>query len=242
MAVMGIKNLSRLGVELRRWRNLIRKRLYVSGRTEHSIVQDFHKLYYHMGKEQQRAWSETYWRGRRVIQCPMDLFTYAQIIHETEPTTIIETGTNEGGLTCFLADVSWAKIVTIDHRRPHSALTDPRIQFIFDDSLDAALAVAAPGRTMVILDSNHQADFVSKEMEVYAPFVTPGCYLIVCDTHFNGHPIAPDFGPGPWEAVHDFIRLHPEFTIDRSRESHGLTFNPDGFLRRCYEKNNSFNG
>lgn len=230
--------MGRLWREFRHWRTLIRKRLYVSGQTEQQIVADFHRLYYQLGKECQTAWAETYWRGRRVIQCPMDLMVYQKIIQDTKPQIIVETGTNEGGLTLFLMDVSDAKIITVDHRK--SAYLEAwrnRIHTITAGSLSAFEDVATlirgvQGSVMVILDTDHRAAHVRYELALYSQLVTPGCYLIVCDTHFNGHPIAPEFGPGPYEAVDEFVETHPEFTIDNSRESQVLTFNPDGFLLR----------
>ena len=42
----------------------------------------------------------------------------------------------------------------------------------------------------------------------------------------------PDFGPGPAEAVSEFLAAHPEFVVDASREKFLMTFNPGGFLKR----------
>ena len=85
---------------------------------------------------------------------------------------------------------------------------------------------------MVILDSDHTRDHVLRELELYAPLVTPGSYLVVEDTNINGHPVAPEFGPGPMEAVEAFLETTDEFEVDRAREKLMLTFNPSGYLRR----------
>ena len=85
---------------------------------------------------------------------------------------------------------------------------------------------------MVVLDSDHRRDHVLAELDAYADFVTPGCYLIVEDTNVNGHPVAPEFGPGPTEAVERFLDADNRFAVDQTQEKFLLTFNPGGFLRR----------
>ena len=73
---------------------------------------------------------------------------------------------------------------------------------------------------------------VLDELRIYGELVTSGSYLIVEDTQFNGHPIVPDYGPGPMEAVEVFLKGTSDFLIDRSREKFLLTFNPKGYLRK----------
>ena len=70
------------------------------------------------------------------------------------------------------------------------------------------------------------------DLAAYAPLVTPDSYLIVEDTNVNGHPVLADWGPGPWEAVDQFLVAHPEFERDTAREKFMMTYNPGGYLRR----------
>ncbi len=59
-----------------------------------------------------------------------------------------------------------------------------------------------------------------------------GSYVIVQDSVINGHPLPGNTGPGPWEAIHEFMAGNSEFTIDRTRERLLVTSNRDGFLKR----------
>jgi len=85
---------------------------------------------------------------------------------------------------------------------------------------------------MVILDSDHKKDHVLGELQAYAPLVTKGMYLIVEDTNINGRPVFPGFGPGPGEAVDEFLAANRAFVRDPARERFFVTFNPGGYLRR----------
>lgn len=85
---------------------------------------------------------------------------------------------------------------------------------------------------MVILDSDHSQAHVAAELTAYGPLVASGCYLVVEDTNINGHPVLPDFGPGPMEAVVAFLQTTPAFEVDASRERFLLSLNPRGYLRR----------
>jgi cephalosporin hydroxylase len=62
--------------------------------------------------------------------------------------------------------------------------------------------------------------------------VPRGSYLIVEDSNVNGHPVLPEYGPGPWEAIGEFLAANRDFVADASREKFLMTFNPRGFLKR----------
>jgi cephalosporin hydroxylase len=69
------------------------------------------------------------------------------------------------------------------------------VRYIKGDSTDPAtvgwVAKRVAGRRcMVVLDSDHSAEHVAREIYAYAPMVTPGCYLVVEDTIFGYAPQA----------------------------------------------------
>jgi cephalosporin hydroxylase len=73
---------------------------------------------------------------------------------------------------------------------------------------------------------------VLNELRIYSKIVPVGGYLIVEDSNVNGHPVIPEFGPGPMEAIDEFLRENHDFELDTRREKFLLTFNPRGHLRR----------
>jgi len=80
-----------------------------------------------------------------------------------------------------------------------------------------------------------------EELRLYAPLVAPGCYLVCEDTNVNGHPVYPEFGPGPMEAVDRFLSENDEFVIDERCERFLLTMHPSGYLRRVRPYLNGMN-
>ena len=85
---------------------------------------------------------------------------------------------------------------------------------------------------VVLLDSDHHKAHVLEELRRYAPLVSVGSYIIVQDSNINGHPVLADFGPGPWEAIDEFLKSNDGFRIDRERERLRFTFVPNGYLQR----------
>jgi cephalosporin hydroxylase len=205
------------------------------------IVRDFHRLYY---EADERTIRNTFWLGEHSAKCPLDLWIYQEILVERRPDLIVETGTFFGGtahyLACICDLVDNGRVITIDirERQPHRRPRHPRIEYRTGSSTAPEIVAGvkdsiAPGeRVMVILDSDHRKHHVLGELEAYAPLVTPGDYLIVEDTNVNGHPVRPEHGPGPMEAVDEFLAQGAEFSIDPAREKFYMTFNPRGYLRR----------
>jgi cephalosporin hydroxylase len=202
-------------------------------------VTEFHRQYY---EKAEQTWCNTWWRGVQIWKCPLDLWIYQEIIAETRPDLIIETGTALGGSSLYLADICSmlgnGRVITVDTEWPERMHRDPRITYIRRSSVDPATvsaiknAIGPHDRVMVILDSEHNFSHVLAELRAYGPLVTPGSYLIAEDGNVNGHPVLRGFGPGPAEAVKTFLAEDSTFVEDSSREKFLLTFNPGGYLRR----------
>jgi hypothetical protein len=128
--------------------------------------------------------------------------------------------------------------VSIDVRTSPRRPRHPRISYWLGSSTAPYLVDRVRQRAsdcwpvVVILDSDHRADHVLRELRLYGPLVTPGSYLIVEDTNVNGNPVYPDHGAGPLEAVRAFLQEDSSFFVDTEREKLLLTFNPGGYLKK----------
>jgi cephalosporin hydroxylase len=210
----------------------------------HEIIRRFAELWW---EEKKTTLFTNRWLGVPTLQHPFDAWVTQEIICEVRPDLIIECGTYFGG-----SSIMWAmlleqinpagRVVTIDieahlvHAKAVPIFAQ-RVDALSGSTVDPAILAdvrdrAAGKRTLVILDSDHSKDHVAAELDAYAPLVTPGSYLIVQDGVVNGHPVEPGYGPGPFEAVAEFLERDDRFEIDANRERMLFTFNPNGFLRR----------
>jgi cephalosporin hydroxylase len=180
--------------------------------------------------------------GIPTLKCPLDLWIYQEIIYEIKPDLIIETGTAYGGSALYLAHLcdlmGKGNVVTVDIENQAKRPKHSRIEYLTGSSVDPVILskmgerVQKAKTVLVILDSDHRKPHVFQELQCYGPWVTKDSYLIVEDTNVNGHPVDPEYGPGPMEAVEDFLKGNNQFAADRQREKFYLTFNPSGYLKR----------
>lgn len=207
---------------------------------EHQATEAFLQAYYEAWTSG-RATIDLSWFGYRTLKCPLDLWIYQEIIVETRPDLVIECGTAFGGSALYLASIcellGRGRVLTVDIESRSDRPRHRLIQYVTGPSTDPRVVESVrrqsrDRRAMVILDSDHAKAHVVAEMELYHDLVAVGCYLIVEDTSVNGHPLLPDFGPGPMEAVDEFLARHDNFVVDPDRERLMLTLNPRGYLRR----------
>jgi cephalosporin hydroxylase len=195
------------------------------------------------------------WMGRPIIQFPQDIVAMQELIWQIQPDLIIETGIAHGGSLIFYASmlelIGKGEILGIDidirdHNRSeiekHPMFN--RISMVQGSSTDPEIvgkvSEIAKGKqtVMVVLDSNHTHDHVARELELYAPLVTKGSYLVVFDTVVEYLPkeLFPNrpWGPGdnPMTAVREFLKVTDRFEIDEAIHNKLLiTVAPDGYLK-----------
>jgi cephalosporin hydroxylase len=212
---------------------------FVNHPTVEATLRSFH-IYNYASSE--TTWMNTTWLGVPAQKSPQDMWIYQEIINETHPDVLVEAGTADGGSAYYFATVFDAigrgRVITIDIVKSPKEPKHNRIEYLVGSSTSPEIvakvkSLIAPGeRVMVSLDSDHRKAHVAKELQIYSDLVTNGCYMVVEDTDINGHPVFPSFGPGPMEALQDFLRVDRRVVIDHSREKFGMTFFPDGWLRR----------
>ena len=194
---------------------------------------------------EQGVWKRMHYRGVRILKFPSDLWNYQEIFTEHRIDWVIETGTRHGGAALYFADLlqlngASGRVVSIDVDPASNMVQQhPRIDFLLGDSSspDAVAAVrahvpATRGPLFLILDADHSKAHVLRELTAWTPLLRRGDYLVVEDTCINGHPLRPDFGPGPFEALEEFTASNPGlFVRDVAREEKfGFTCAPRGYL------------
>lgn len=198
---------------------------------------------------------ELTWLGVPIIQLPEDLLMLQELVYKVRPDIIIETGTAHGGTAVFYASLlellgGHGRVLSIDVEiRKYNRLAiqshpmSRRITLIEGSSVDPDVVEAvrrqlpSNANVLVCLDSNHTAQHVRAELANYAPFVTPGSYLVVFDGIMERVADAPNAGVGwdrdnPLVAVREFLQGNPEFEVDRYYNRLRTTYCEDGFLRR----------
>jgi len=151
-----------------------------------------------------------FWFDAKIFQTPTDLFLYQQLIYDTRPTIIIETGVAKGGsvlFACQMLDLlygaserkkwyviccdinSIAEAQLLIHR--HGYLEN--VTFFQGDSSSIgfsnliATIVQQKDAPIVLLslDSNHTEEHVYAELVSLARFVSPKSYAIVWDSRIG---------------------------------------------------------
>ncbi|WPL18576.1 Rhamnosyl O-methyltransferase precursor [Thiorhodovibrio winogradskyi] len=210
------------------------------------------------------GWFRQIWLGVELWQMPEDLIRLQALIWDVKPDWIVETGTKFGGSAIFFASLLQlsggrpdAGVVSVDVRLSDEVRDQiarhpqgGRVRALIEgDAADPAVIAeiaaqleSSPGRVLVFLDDNHNADHVYQEMIGYAPLVSVGSYLVVADTVFAdlaGTPVGqttekyPDVArSNPRVAIERFLAERGDFERKPAPIPHGPGNFLDAFLQR----------
>ena len=199
------------------------------------------------------------WLGRPIIQFPQDIVAIQELIWRVKPDLVIETGIAHGGSLILSTSIlemigGKGKVLGIDidirkhnRREIERHRMAKRIEMIEGSSTDPRVLAKVrrftrgKKRVLVFLDSNHSGVHVLRELELYAPLVSKGSYIVAFDTVIEKMPKGNnknrpwDKGNNPMTAVRAFLRKHKNFVVDKEMEHKLLiTAAPGGFLKRVW--------
>jgi cephalosporin hydroxylase len=196
------------------------------------------------------------WLGLPIIQTPDDIVAMQEIIWETTPQVVSETGFARGGFAILYSSIlqliGEGRVVSVDidireHNR-RAVEEHPfggRVDFVegsstAPDTMDRVRALVPDGaRVMVVLDSNHTHQHVLDELRLYGPLVTEGQFLVVSDTVVEDIPPQThrprEWGPGnnPKTALQEYLRETDRFEPDPWFNSKVLITSSRGGYLRC---------
>lgn len=134
-------------------------------------------------------------RGVEIQKSDHDLARYRRLAEISQPEIVIEAGTRQGGSALWFHHELGVEVVSIDVAPQWGSVgppyRGPGIEWLTGHSstsgavVRAVLPLVEGKRVMVSLDSDHHSPHVLAEMAVWAPLVSPGCYLVVEDGCFD---------------------------------------------------------
>src|SRR5262245_6452400 len=212
------------------------------------------------------GWTQKYtygftWLGRPIIQLPEDMIRIQEVIHRIQPDVILETGVAHGGSLIYYASLckvmERGRVIGVDIEiRPHNrkAIAEhpltSYITLVEGSSTDPSTVARVqellrPGeRVLVLLDSNHTKAHVRAELDVYAPLVAAGSYIVATDGIMAAVAGRPGSKPGwewdnPSEAAREFAAANPHFKLEEpgflfneGKIAEWVTYWPAAYLRR----------
>lgn len=196
--------------------------------------------------EHTNNFAATKWLGRPVWQNVADAWLLQECIVEDGVDFVVECGTNRGGSAFFMATIfdllgrTPGRIVTVDIESLVD-FTHPRVEFLLGSSANPGVVAAVKERVvssgasqpLVMLDSEHAAHHVAKELRAYCDLVPVGGYICVQDGCVDTLPMFAHGRPGPIPAIREFVAEDARFVVDEERSDRYLFMHsPLGWLKR----------
>ncbi len=176
----------------------------------------FHRLYHQRGES---TYNSTYWLGAQAQKCPLDMWSFQEILYETKPDVLVEMGTFKGGSAYFFASIfdllKHGRVVTVDiedFKGKPAARKDHLPARLLDlgEIVAKVRSSIAPGeRVMVVLDSDHHRDHVLKSCGSTAGWCPRAAIWLSRTPTSTGTPSCPNSARAPWEAVEEFLGVEP---------------------------------
>lgn len=175
------------------------------------------------------------------VKLAEDLDRYRKVIVFSRPDLLVECGTYKGASARWFAENGVEQVVTIDidPKARDAAFDHPRVTYLTGSSSDPAVvervcALADGRRVMVSLDSYHDAANVAREIQLYAPLVSVGCYIVVEDGALKWMPHwLPPGDEGPLKAIEETLAAGNPAGFARNVAVEGpVSMCPAGWWRR----------
>ncbi len=171
----------------------------------------------------------TYW-DIPTMKNPTDAWIYEELIWKLRPDVIVEVGNYKGGHLLKMAHqcdlIGHGEIIGIDIEpvTAPAVVAHERITLVTGEataSFPAVRQMVAGRNALVIDDSDHGYPNTLSVLNKYSTLVHPGGYMVIEDT----------IGIQAQDAVQEFLK-QKTFTVDLELEGFGVSWNPNGYLRR----------
>jgi cephalosporin hydroxylase len=179
--------------------------------------------------------------GVPMRQIPSDNWLMSELLWRVKPDYMIEAGTLYGGSALYYAAMlEWinpdAKVLTIDideKQLDAGAKNNPlwarRVVFYKGSSVSPeiherlAAEIGKGKKVFVTLDTLHAPKHVASELELFSRYVSPGSYMVLQDTYYEGLT----------EVVDEFLKTHVDWHRDtKADERFVFSKYRGGFLQR----------
>jgi cephalosporin hydroxylase len=200
------------------------------------------------------------WCGVPIIRHPDDIVLQQEIMWDIKPARVVETGVARGGSLVLSASLmamtnTPPRVLGLDIQiLPHAVeslanwTASKQIELLECDSTSNQARTRVQEflqhvnqPCMLVLDSNHSHDHVSRELVTLAPLLPVGSVVIVADTIVEEMPqdyyLDRPWGKGnnPYTATQEFLKSYPNFELDSRWSRRSLLGEcRDGILTRRF--------